>query len=262
MKIAIIIPTLNEAQNIALMIDVIMQQVFPKVPEIEMHLLVVDDCSPDGTAEIVEAKRNAYRNLHLLKGKRQGLGNACIMGMKYAQTSLQTDAIVEMDGDFQHMPSDILRLVDIFLQGADVVIGSRYIGGSIISTSWPAYRRAISQIGNTVLRFILGVDLPRDITSGLKLTRVHGVLDGIDLNNIWLKKRFAYKIVLLHHLTKQTCHIVEIPIQFNARRRGDTKFRLFEILATIGLVIRLKFGDFVKSPISALRFILRHCGVP
>jgi len=123
MKIVVILPTYNERENIVLMVRAL-QEEFRALPH-DMHILVVDDNSPDGTADAVRAEARSLQNLHLITGMKAGLGAAYIRGMKHAIEQLQADAVMEMDADFSHKPEDVPRLIEGLDHGADFVIGSR-----------------------------------------------------------------------------------------------------------------------------------------
>src|SRR3972149_9156106 len=122
-KIVIVMPTYNEAENVGRMIDELFEKEFPQIKNAEMHLLIVDDNSPDGTGKIVEEGRQKYPNLHLLTGEKQGLGWAYIRGFKYAMEKGNADAVMEMDADFQHPPRFVKDMVMAYLDGAEYVIG-------------------------------------------------------------------------------------------------------------------------------------------
>ncbi len=128
-KIVIIMPTYNEASNIGKMIDVLTKDEFPQIKSAEIHLLVVDDNSPDGTGDIVKKAAAKNKHIHLLSGKKEGLGMAYVRGMRYAMETLKADATLEMDSDFQHNPKYVKDMVAAYVDGADYVIGSRYIKG-------------------------------------------------------------------------------------------------------------------------------------
>jgi len=124
------------------MIEELVGKEFPKITKANMLLLVVDDKSPDGTGQIVKDYMKKYKNVSLLEGDKKGLGWAYIRGMRYAVKMLDADAVIEMDADFQHDPKYVARLVDAYLNGADYVIGSRYIKGGSIPKSWALSRKA------------------------------------------------------------------------------------------------------------------------
>ena len=130
MRIIIIIPTFNERGNIGALISALLEQ-FKGIRH-DLHILIVDDNSPDGTAEVVRNLRPDNDNIHLLTGQKAGLGAAYIRGMNHALNTLRADLVFEMDADFSHKPEDIPRLLSEIDAGADFVIGSRYVpGGSV-----------------------------------------------------------------------------------------------------------------------------------
>src|ERR1700747_3427727 len=155
MRVVLIIPTFNERGNIGRLIEQL-QAVFLSVPH-EMQILVVDDSSPAGTADVVRERQSQWVNVHLLEGKRQGLGAAYIRGMRYALGHLNADAVFEMDADFSHKPSDVPRLLSALERGADFVIGSRYVPGGSIPKEWGLHRRLNSRFGNIVARYVAGL---------------------------------------------------------------------------------------------------------
>src|SRR3989339_384240 len=184
MKVVIIMPAYNEAENIGLMIEELFGKEFPQIKNADMHLLVVDDFSPDGTGEIVKKYQSKYPNLHLLQKQKEGLGWAYIRGFQYAVNTLQADAVMEMDADFQHPPRFVKPMVEAYLLGADYCIGSRYIKGGSVPKEWAFFRKAISFLGNLFIRIVLTKFKIHDLTTGFRLTREKGVLDQIDLDHL------------------------------------------------------------------------------
>ena len=144
MKVVIIVPTYNERENIGRLIEALEGQ-FATIRH-DMHILVVDDTSPDGTAEVVRGLMSTRVNLHLLIGRKEGLGAAYIRGMDHALRDLGADAVFEMDADFSHKPEDVPRLLAALDGGADFVIGSRYVQGGSIPAEWGTVRRMNSQV--------------------------------------------------------------------------------------------------------------------
>ena len=155
MRIVVILPTYNEKENIGLMISALQDQ-FAKIRH-DMNILVVDDNSPDGTADIVRAESKKAPNIFLITGRKQGLGSAYIRGMKHAINELRADAVMEMDADFSHKPEDVPRLVAALDEGADFVIESRYAPGGKIPDEWGFLRRINSEWGNVFARYVAGM---------------------------------------------------------------------------------------------------------
>lgn len=251
-KIVVVMPTFNESANIGRMIEELFGKIFPRIKGVRMHLLVVDANSPDGTGEIVKKYVKKYKNLHLLSKEKGGLGADYVAGFKYAMEKLKADAVVEMDADFQHPPQFLIPLVQAYLKGADYVIGSRYIKGGSIPKEWTFYRKVLSYLGNLFIRLILLNFSVHDLTTGFRLTKVKGVLDKIDLDNLMEPKRFAYKVDLLYQSMKNAKKVVEIPLKFAPRRAEMSKFDSKEMIATFKVAIILG----VKDKLRFIRFAI------
>jgi len=226
MKIVVILPTYNEKENIGLIIHALQEQ-FRKVPH-DMHILVVDDNSPDGTAEIVRAERSAWSNLHLITGEKQGLGAAYVRGMKYAINELHADIVMEMDADFSHNPADVPRLIEAVDEGADFVIGSRYVPGGKIPEDWSFLRRMNSRWGNVFARYVAGMYSVRDCTAGFRAIRT-SIIKKIDLDALKVRG-YAFQISLLYEAILNHAKVREIPVEFVDRKRGQTKLGLSDIV--------------------------------
>lgn len=251
-KVVIIMPSYNEAKNMTKMLPALFEDNFPKIKGAHMHLLVVDDNSPDGTGDIVERYAKKQSNLHLVTGKKEGLGMAYIRGMKYAMKTLHADAVMEMDADFQHPPRFVKPMVEAYLEGAEYVIGSRYIKGGSVPSEWPIFRKAISFFGNLFIRIVMVKPSLHDLTTGFRLTKVNGVLDKIDLDNLMEPHRFAYKVDLLYQSIKNSKKTVEVPLEFASRTEEASKFDIKEMISTFKVAIILGIKDkqkFIKFAI-------------
>ncbi len=226
MKIVVILPTYNEKDNIALILRALQEQ-FRKIPH-ALNILVVDDNSPDGTAEIVRNECKTASNLFLITGEKQGLGAAYVRGMKYALLRLHADVVMEMDADFSHRPEDVPRLIEAVDRGADFVIGSRYVPGGKIPEDWSFLRRMISQWGNVFARYIAGLYKVRDCTAGFRAIRAE-VVRKIDLDALKVRG-YAFQISLLHEAIVNHARVQEVPVEFIDRKRGQTKLGLSDIV--------------------------------
>lgn len=242
-KVVIVMPSYNEAENISLMIETLFDTEFPKIKDAEMHLLVVDDKSPDGTGEIVKKFMSKYKKLHLLEKEKEGLGWAYIRGFQYAIKNIKADAVMEMDADFQHPPRFVKPMVEAYLNGADYCIGSRYIKGGSVPKEWALFRKAISFFGNLFIRLVLLKPRLHDLTTGFRLTKVRGVLDQIDLDKLMEPSRFAYKVDLLYQSIKLSKKTVEVPLQFASRTKEVSKFNPKEMISTFKVAIILGIRD-------------------
>lgn len=247
MKIVVIIPTYNEKKTISSLIDAIEAE-FKTISNYQLRILVVDGNSPDGTAEAVRAKIREYKNINLLVEKeKDGLGMAYISGMKYAVEKMEADAFIEFDGDFQHDPKDIKRLITELDNGYDYVIGSRYIPGGEIPKKWGWHRKFLSWFGGWFIKVMLRLPT-NDNTSGLKLTRVKGFFDKLPLDkNKIFSKRHAYKVHLLYEMFRLGAKVKEIPIQFLERNEGDSKSSFEDISESLKVVLVLYLRELRKK---------------
>lgn len=242
-KVVIVMPAFNEAENIGPMIDALCGEEFPKIKGADMQLLIVDANSPDGTGKIVKEKQEKYKSVHLLSKEKGGLGADYVAGFKYAMEKLNADAVMEMDADFQHPPRFVEPMVEAYLDGADYVIGSRYIPGGSVPKEWALFRKAVSYFGNLFIRLVLLKPKLHDLTTGFRLTRVKGVLDKIDLDNIMEPKRFAYKVDLLYQSIKNAKTVKEVPLEFASRTKEKSKFDTKEMISTFKVAIILGIKD-------------------
>ena len=242
-RVVIVMAAWNEAENIKRMMGTLFDEVFPKI-NAEMHLLVADNNSTDGMTQIVEEEMKKRKNLHIVQqGDKKGLGNAYVVGFKYAVNELNADAVMEMDADGQHPPEFVKPMVDAYLAGGDYIIGSRYIPGGSIPKEWGFFRKSVSFFGNLFIRLVLMKPKIHDLTTGFRLTRVKGVLDKIDLDNLMEKERFAYKVDLLYQSIKNAKKTVEVPLEFKPRVTDKSKFNTKEMVSTFKVAIILGIKD-------------------
>jgi dolichol-phosphate mannosyltransferase len=235
MKAIVIVPTYNEAENIANLIDKIFSV------DSNLNILVVDDNSPDGTAEIVKRISEKDPRVHLIQRPgKLGLGTAYIEGFKYALAN-GYDAIFEMDADFSHNPEDIPRFLDA-LEDADLVIGSRYLTGVNV-INWPLRRLMLSYFANLYTRIITGMPV-RDATGGYKCFRAEA-LKQIDLDKI-KTNGYGFQIEMNFRFWAKGFRVKEIPIVFVDRRNGVSKMNKKIILEAVFLVWKLKLCKIFK----------------
>ena len=244
-KVVVVMPAWNEAENIKEMIEELVKKYFPRI-DADMQLLVVDNHSTDGTTDFVENASKIHKNVHILQQDKPGLGWAYVRGMQYAVHKLNADAVMEMDADFQHPPRFVKPMVDAYLNGADYVIGSRYIKGGSVPNEWAASRKAVSLFGNLFIRLVLLNFKIHDLTTGFRLTKVKGVLDNIDLEKLHDLDRFAYKVDLLYQSLKNSKKTVEVPLEFASRMKEKSKFNWKEMVSTFELAILLGIKDKIR----------------
>jgi dolichol-phosphate mannosyltransferase len=260
LKVVLILPTYNERNNIGNMIDELQIQ-FRNIPH-DMHILVVDDSSPDGTAEVVRAKQTVYANVHLLMGQKTGLGAAYIRGMVYAMDKLQADAVFEMDADFSHKPEDVPRLLAALDGGADFVIGSRYVKGGSIPQEWGLLRRMNSLGGNIVGRYVAGLYKIKDCTAGFRAIRT-SLLKQITFDDLRVQG-YAFQVALLHKAVSLGAVIKEVPVDFIDRTEGESKLGLSDIIEFIvnAWWIRLHSSKtFIKFALVGLSGVIVNLGI-
>lgn len=228
----IVIPTYNEADNIGKMIDYLNTKIFPDLDKKwDMKILVVDGNSPDGTGKIVEEKSKTYANTYLYKEtSKDGLGAAYLKGFKYAMETLKADFVFEFDADFQHPPETIPSMLQAMDDGYDYVIGSRKIKGGAEPEGRNFLRMLMTEGGGFLGRFILFFPFKHfwdvtDTTTGLKVTRVKGFLDkmNLDFSHLYSRK-FGYKVQLLLETLDMGAKFKEVPLKFANRTSGQSKF--------------------------------------
>lgn len=234
----VIIPTYNEKENI----ERIIRKVFSLSYFFE--ILVIDDGSPDGTAEIVKNLQKEYPALHLeQRTGKLGLGTAYIHGFRWALAKPQYEYIFEMDADFSHNPDDLIRLREACVNGADVAVGSRYVRGVNV-VNWPMSRVLMSYFASMYVRLITRIDI-QDATAGFKCYR-RKVLATIPLDKIKFVG-YAFQIEMKFTAIKYGFKVEEVPIIFTDRTAGTSKMstRIFRE-AFIG-VIQMKVWSWFRK---------------
>ncbi len=259
-KVVLILPTYNERNNIGNIIDELQVQ-FRNISH-DMHILVVDDSSPDGTAEVVRKQQAIYANIHLLIGQKTGLGAAYIRGMVYAMDKLAADVVFEMDADFSHKPEDVPRLMAALDGGADFVIGSRYVKGGSIPKKWGLLRRMNSLGGNIVGRYVAGLYKVRDCTAGFRAIRTT-LLKQVAFDDLRVQG-YAFQVALLHKAVSLGAIVKEVPVDFIDRTEGESKLGLSDIIEFIlnAWWIRLHSSKtFIKFAIVGLSGVIVNLGI-
>ncbi|MEA3335686.1 MAG: polyprenol monophosphomannose synthase [Chloroflexota bacterium] len=214
-----VLPTYNEADNLPAMVAALLG-----LPVPNLHIIVVDDASPDGTGDIADRlARHHEGRIHVLhRTEKRGLGRAYVAGFKRA-LSLGAEYIVQMDADFSHSPEDVIRLLDGIVD-ADVVIGSRYVSGGELDGDWNWGRRFLSWWANAVwTQSFLGLSVS-DSTAGFKCWRRH-TLAAIDLDQI-RSNGYVFQVEMCYVTERLGFRTVEIPIFFEDRRVGQSKMTM------------------------------------
>jgi len=236
----IIIPTYNEKENIERMIRTVFNLQKP------FHILVVDDNSPDGTAEIVRSLQQQFpEQLFMLERKgKLGLGTAYLAGFNWALDNAY-QYIFEMDADFSHDPNELPNLYRACAEkGADLAIGSRYISG-INVINWPLKRVLMSYLASKYVRMVTGMNI-MDTTAGFKCYR-RGVLEKIDLNRIKMKG-YGFQIEMKFKTWRLGFKIIEVPIIFTDRKEGASKMSGGIFGEAFKGVIKMKIASYFSNP--------------
>jgi len=215
MKIIQVIPTYNEAKNISILIPSLFGLNIPG-----LNVLIVDDNSPDGTGEVAETLAQDYpgRLFVLHRKGKEGLGKAYIQGLRYALDH-GADVIGMMDADLSHPPERYPALLSA-LEGADLVIGSRYVEGGGVDKNWPAFRKALSWFGNAYARVILGLPI-QDTTGAYRLWH-RSALEAIPFESS-RSSGYVFMVELLYMAKLAGLSFAEVPIYFAERTHGESK---------------------------------------
>jgi dolichol-phosphate mannosyltransferase len=215
LKITVVIPTYNEAENLPKLVPALFSLPLP-----ELSILIVDDNSPDGTGQLADdfklANPGRFDVLH--RSGKLGLGTAYIQGFQHCLRQ-GAEAIVQMDADFSHPIEKIVEMAEK-LPGCDVVLGSRYVAGGGVDTQWPLWRKALSGGGNIYARTILGLKV-HDVTGGFKMWK-RATLAAMPLERI-RSNGYIFQVEMCFVATRLGFQFCEIPIYFADRRWGKSK---------------------------------------
>ncbi|MFG2625027.1 polyprenol monophosphomannose synthase [Streptomyces sp. NPDC048473] len=235
-KIVVVVPTYNERTNLPVLVDLLMNLGLP-----DLHILVVDDNSPDGTGEVAgklsAGTAGVVGVLH--RKEKDGLGRAYVAGMTRALAE-GADVVVQMDADLSHPASRLPVMIETLLAGdAAVVIGSRYVAGGSLATEWPWYRKALSAWANFYVNAILRLRV-KDATAGFKAWRA-STLKAIDVYSV-RSNGYSFQVEMNYRTVKQHLRIVEVPIRFEERVEGESKLGLSVQIESALAPWKLLFG--------------------
>jgi dolichol-phosphate mannosyltransferase len=233
-RVVIVVPTYNEAENL----PVLVERLFAlKIPG--LHLLIIDDGSPDGTGEVAKSLGHELdgRVELLQRGKKMGLGTAYVDGMALALAQ-SPDYIVQMDADMSHPPERVPAFLEA-LEDADVVVGSRYVEGGGSEDSWGIRRRALSLMSNEGIRLASGVKV-KDATSGFKAFR-REAMAAVDLA-LFRCSGFGFQVEMIKACESRGFKIAELPIMFGHRASGKSKMSLSIAVEALWRLPALRFG--------------------
>jgi dolichol-phosphate mannosyltransferase len=219
-KVVVVVPTYNERDNLSKLVDGLLALPLP-----ELHVLVVDDNSPDGTGDVADelALDTPGRVGVLHRDAKAGLGRAYVAGMSRALAE-GAEVVVQMDADLSHPVEVVPMLIQtLFAQDAAVVIGSRYVSGGSVASDWSWRRKALSAWANRYVNVILRLHV-KDVTAGFKAWRAQTLAE-IDVNSV-RSDGYAFQVEMNFRTIKHGLRIVEIPIHFEERTDGASKMNL------------------------------------
>jgi|KBSMisStaDraftv2_1062788.scaffolds.fasta_scaffold124880_1 dolichol-phosphate mannosyltransferase len=219
--VTVVLPTYNESANLPVIVTALFS-----LPLTSLHILVVDDNSPDGTGYIAGQLAKQYGDTRMTvvhRQGKQGLGRAYVDGMSRA-IEAGADFVVQMDGDMSHGPCYLPQMLGTLLStDADVVVGSRYVAGASIASEWSWHRKMLSSFANAYVRLVLRLGI-RDVTAGFKLWR-SSALKSVDLGSI-RSNGYSFQVEMNYRSVENGLKLVEIPIHFAERSEGESKMNL------------------------------------
>jgi len=245
----VIIPTYNEKENIHPVVSAL-SQVFKELPAYHLHILFVDDGSPDGTAQAVSQEIKSHFYVHLLNNKKKGgLGHAYKKGMQFAINKLSADVVFEFDGDLSHDPTKIPTMLQKIDGGADLVLAARYLKGGGIPANWPIHRKFLSVVGNLFMRLVMLNFSVHDWTTGYRaITRQ--VVEAIvpDLQHSAFNG-YTWQIGLLVKSIQAGFKIAEVPFHFKDREWGYSKIGPEYIFNTLRYIMKVRLEQIIHHRI-------------
>jgi len=246
-KVVVVIPTYNEAGNVD-PVTTALGKVFRQCPAYNMHILFVDDSSPDGTSHKIDKLIRKYPFVHILNNKRKGgLGHAYKKGFMFAIDRLKADIIFEFDADLQHDETIIPAMLSSIESGADLVLGSRYIKGGGIPKAWPWFRKFLSVMGNQFIRFVMGNFKVHDWTTGYRAIRTPIVQDILRIMHNTAFQGYTWQIGFLVKTIQKGYKVSEVPFHFRDRTSGHSKLGPEYIYNTMRYIMKARIEEIMKS---------------
>lgn len=250
-KVVITIPTYNERENVPILITSLFNLEASKKTKYKISVLVIDDRSPDGTADEIRRMQKIFPDLYLIQGRKNGLGAAYRRGFNYVLKNIKFDVVVMMDADMSHDPNDVPHLLEAIDQGNDIAIGSRYAPGGMIPGSWPLLRILNTRVAHFVARFVGGIDTElAELTGGFKAMR-RTALERIPYRKARVSG-FGFQLFLSNEFVNQEFLVTEVPINFHDRLSGSSKMRSKDIIEFIRIAAEL-------NETSSFKTLMRQC---
>ncbi len=246
MRTVVILPTYNERESILPLLEML-SGVTHRIKNHSFSFLVVDDTSPDGTSDLVHEYMEKYKNVHIISGKKQGLGKALLRGMTYAVEKMSAEIIVQMDADLSHDPNVLPLMMAEIDRGADYVVGSRYIPNGSIPDNWAPHRQLFSIVGNAIVRFGLGFPSIHDWTGGYRVYSKKYYLLARD--EMVKYSGYVFQIAFLHKSVVRGAKVAEVPIHFTDRKFGHSKIAPSQYIRDVlRYVARERFQGLLSGP--------------
>ena len=261
MKVYIVPAAYNEKDNVKKLITILEEEVFPNIKSHEMHILVADDNSPDGTGEVVKDLMKKYKNLGVNQGPKKGLGAAYVRAMGYAIDEEGAEVVMSIDADLQHDPRSVPEFLKKLEEGYDIVIGTRYSDGGSMPAKWPFQRKLFSVTANILMRLITGRIKIHDWTGGYRAIKKEVFQK--EKEKVKAYTGYTFQVAFLYKSLLDGFKVGEVPIHFEIRREGDSKIAplayiinvlTYVILERIKEILTGSFGKFLV--VGGLGFIL------
>jgi dolichol-phosphate mannosyltransferase len=241
MKIVVIPATYNEKGNIERLITILEEEAFPKIKNHDMYILVADDNSPDGTADVVRDLMKKWKNLDVSSGEKKGLGAAYVRAMTYAIDKMGADIVCEIDADLSHDPREIPNFIKKLDEGNDIVVGTRYSNGGSMPENWPFIRKLFSVTANLIVRSVTGRFKIHDWTGGFRALKKEVFLKEKD--KVKSYQGYTFQVAFLFNAVMDGFKVGEVPIHFADRTLGRSKIAPLEYiinLLTYIIIARIK----------------------
>lgn len=241
--VLVVVPTYNEKENVAVVVQKLAAA--RESLKVDLHVLFVDDGSPDGTSDEIASLMKSHQFVHLLeRGAKKGLGTAYLDGFRHGRDSLDPEIFIQMDSDLQHPPERVGLFIDAIRKGADVVVGSRHVeGGSVKGLN--TRRRLVSWGANWLARNVLGLKV-KDATTGFRGLdrRAVETLLGVKLYSTG----FIFQVESLYVFKQNGLSTAEVPLVFEMRERGTSKMTGGEVGEYFASVLKMRFRDYRLKP--------------
>ncbi len=248
-KAVVIVPTYNERENVKVLIPMLLE-VFKKIKNWQMAVLIVDDTSPDKTYELVQEMGKQYPQVHLLQNKQKsGLGGAYLKGMAHAFNLLHADVVFEFDADRSHDQTKIPLFLEKLDAGYDMVLGSRYIQGGGIPNDWGWHRKFLSVVGNLIIAVVLTNFSIHDWTGGYRAITKSVYESVLPFLNSERFMGYTFQIGFLYNAVKKGYKIAEVPFVFKDRTHGHSKLGPEYIKNTLIYIMKVRIQEIINHRI-------------